>query len=250
VLVCLAAAGVMLPRQIEDVKNQLGAPPEPPANIPPMTPLNVAPLVAAIQQLTNPPALVLSGDHNLFNPVVWKRLPNGGLLKVLKTGADALTITNITALYQRIAWTIPAAKFSLCLPRNNPAAGAANTPSSTKNPSPASMSFALSKDRPTIYRNSNCNWKFWTLARKYGSLRIDPSSVWTGISLICAMTRKRCRCPRKHVNDTFTLDGQMYKIVAITNGAVTVQQSATPSKQLSNGTATPGPPLPHKPIVI
>ena len=34
-----------------------------------------------------PPALVLSGENNLFNPVTWKRKSDGTLMKVVKLGA-------------------------------------------------------------------------------------------------------------------------------------------------------------------
>jgi hypothetical protein len=58
----------------------------------------------ALAQITNPPAVILSGTHNLFNPVTWKRKANGDLFKVLKSGPDALSIVNITPLYTVISY--------------------------------------------------------------------------------------------------------------------------------------------------
>jgi hypothetical protein len=243
VLIGLAAAGVMLPRQIEEVKSQLGAPPEAPANVPAMTPLNVAPLVAAIQQVTNPPALVLSGDHNLFNPVVWKRLPSGDLLKVLKTGADALTVTNITALYQRIGLDHPSGEGFFMFTeeqsgrRRNEYAKLNEKSKSglyivrgTKGSADDLSQFQLQLE---ILDSGNKIWitkdrPFERVDGHIADLRYPPESL---------------PLPKKHVNDTFTLDGEMYKIVAITNDAVTVQQSTT-TKQTTvpwNGSPEAGP---------
>jgi hypothetical protein len=46
--------------------------------------------------------LELSGDHNLFNPVVWKRSPNGKLIKVVKgdeDGPGGLVVSEIRPLH-------------------------------------------------------------------------------------------------------------------------------------------------------
>jgi Lhr-like helicase len=45
---------------------------------------------------------------------------------------------------------------------------------------------------------------------------------------------------KKHVDDTFTLDGEPYKVVAITNDAVTVQQMSTTEKTTINWNGKPG----------
>jgi hypothetical protein len=82
----------------------LAGPPPRPA---PLPPLDFSNDQQALAQITNPPPLVLAGDHNLFNPVTWKRKANGELFKVVKTGPDALIVTNITPLYLVISYENP-----------------------------------------------------------------------------------------------------------------------------------------------
>ena len=45
---------------------------------------------------------------------------------------------------------------------------------------------------------------------------------------------------KKHLNDTFTLDGEQYKIVAMTNNAVTVKQSTTTQQTTIEWNGNPG----------
>jgi hypothetical protein len=239
-LICLAVAGVMLPRQIEDVKGQLGGPPSPPPHAPPMAALNTAPLVKAIDQLTNTPTLVLNGDHNLFNPVVWKRLPNGNLLKLFKTGADALTVSNITALYQKIGLDRPSGDGFFMFTEE--LSGHPHNEYVKLNEKPKSGLYIIrgtngSPDDLTQFRLQleilDTGDKVWiTKDRPFErvdghicDLRYDPESL---------------NLPKKHVNDTFTLDGEAYKIVAITNDAVTVQQSTTTKQTTVRWKGNPG----------
>ncbi|MDB6055798.1 MAG: hypothetical protein JWN25_3321 [Verrucomicrobiales bacterium] len=42
----------------------------------------VSSLDAALDSVKNPKKIVLSGEHNLFNPVIWKKKPNGTLVKL------------------------------------------------------------------------------------------------------------------------------------------------------------------------
>jgi hypothetical protein len=60
----------------------------------------------ALKSAQSPPALILSGPHNLFNPVKWQRRPDGTLIKIQtgkEVGPDAMLITRITPLYYIIA---------------------------------------------------------------------------------------------------------------------------------------------------
>jgi len=79
----------------------------PPPKSPPPPPLDLTNDQLALAQITNPPPVVLSGEHNLFNPVTWKRKYTGDLLKIIKTGADALIVTNISPRYLVISYENP-----------------------------------------------------------------------------------------------------------------------------------------------
>ena len=60
---------------------------------------------AALQRIVKPAALRLSGEHNLFNPVQWKKMPDGRVIP-LRTGREigpgALVVSAIKPLYLRI----------------------------------------------------------------------------------------------------------------------------------------------------
>ena len=56
----------------------------------------------ALKLVQNPPPLILSGGHNVFNPVKWQKRPDGTLIKIQtgrEVGPDATTISKITPLY-------------------------------------------------------------------------------------------------------------------------------------------------------
>jgi hypothetical protein len=67
----------------------------------PVKPVNLTNIVEAVQQATNPPHLELDGAHKLFNPVLWQRKADGGVVKV-PGGAEGVfkevQITRITPL--------------------------------------------------------------------------------------------------------------------------------------------------------
>src|SRR5204863_2105667 len=45
-------------------------------------PVDLSPSQAILKKAQNPPALVLAGGHNVFNPVKWQRRPDGTFLKM------------------------------------------------------------------------------------------------------------------------------------------------------------------------
>ena len=65
---------------------------------------------AALQRMLKPVSLRLVGEHNLFNPVQWKRMPDGRVFP-LRTGREigpgALAITQLTPLYLKIEYEGP-----------------------------------------------------------------------------------------------------------------------------------------------
>ena len=99
-------------------------------------PLDLTADLLALAQVTNPPPVVLSGEHNLFNPVTWRRKANGELLKIFNTGPDALGITNITPLYTVIAYDHPSGNGGVYImslqPFGKAAAGICQTGRKTK----------------------------------------------------------------------------------------------------------------------
>jgi hypothetical protein len=106
VLLGLAGAVLWMKSALEQVKTSVttGDVSGPPRRSAPPTNLDLSADQQSLAQVTNPPPLLLSGVHNLFNPVTWKRRSNGDLFKILKTGPDALVVLNIVPLYMIITF--------------------------------------------------------------------------------------------------------------------------------------------------
>jgi hypothetical protein len=107
VLLGLLVAAALLPiwvanekRALEEIENSIISTPRKE-----LKPVNVSTNEATLQRLQKPEHLRLSSGHNVFNPVLWKRRPDGTLLKIqtgTEEGPAALTITGISPLYLRI----------------------------------------------------------------------------------------------------------------------------------------------------
>jgi hypothetical protein len=236
VLLGLAGAVFWMKSALEKVREQLANTESAPApKTAPPQPMDLSAYQQALAQITNPPAVVLSGEHNLFNPVTWKRKSNGDLIKIIKTGPDALMVTNIVPLYTIISY---------------------------ENPNPGTPVYIMSVQTNVDLRKPN-NHKIIDHARKgekvksglYNVLGIkgaanDPSEInleiiQTGETNVWVSTNTPYKRPdsfladlkydpdptlslvKKRVNDEFNLDNEPYKIVEITNDAVRVQDRRT-----------------------
>lgn len=70
-------------------------------------PVELEPYKEAIQRVGKEPQLELSGEHNVFNPHLWKRSPDGRLVKIEKgdeEGPGGLAVTAIRPLYLTITF--------------------------------------------------------------------------------------------------------------------------------------------------
>jgi hypothetical protein len=78
----------------------------------PLPPVDVATETAASERAAIPLKLDYTTKHNLFNPVLWKKFPDGRLLKEStgnEEGADALEVTNVEKLYLILSYNSPSA---------------------------------------------------------------------------------------------------------------------------------------------
>lgn len=76
-------------------------------------PVDLGPIEKAIQAAANPPPVVLSGGHNLFNPVRWVQSPGqepikvatGGEIGVSKIQIEKIRPLNLTIAFEKVAAT-------------------------------------------------------------------------------------------------------------------------------------------------
>lgn len=243
VLLGLAGAVLWMKAVTEKVKASLdGAAVGPPPRTAPPQPLDLSAYQLALAQMTNPPAVVLSGAHNLFNPVTWKRKANGDLLKIIKTGPDALMVTNIVPLYTVISYVNPidgpiyvmGIQSNVDLTQGIPRAAKHVYPKldevsknnawpfvirgfrgDATNPTELNLEITATGDT-NVWVSTNQPYKL--VESYYADLRYDPDP---SLSLL-----------KKRVKDDINLDNEPYTIVRITNDAVTVQ-----SKRITKMTA-------------
>ena len=235
VLLCLAAAVLWMNSATKKAKE--GAHDSTAGRAPKTAPpeaFDLTPYQQALAQITNPPTVLLAGEHNLFNPVTWKRKANGDLLKIVKSGPDALVVTGITPLYTVISFERPMEGSIYVM----------NVQSNVPDPNQPSLhakSLYPHKDE------KNKGWPF--IVRGIKGAENDPSEVnleilETGDTNVWVSTNH----PYKHVQsyyadlkydpetltllkrkvkEEFNLDNDPYIIVEITNDAVRVQSRRT-----------------------
>ena len=107
VLLGLAVAAVLLLTWVGNEKRAVEESEQGLTQVPPkmLKPTDVSTNEAAIQRLVRPPHIQLAGEHNLFNPVQWKKLPDGRTIAIRtgrEIGPGALVVTAITPLYLKI----------------------------------------------------------------------------------------------------------------------------------------------------
>jgi len=61
-------------------------------------PVDLSLMETTLKQAQNPPALNISGEHNLFNPVKWQRRPDGAWIKQVKGTEGTLDELEVTRI--------------------------------------------------------------------------------------------------------------------------------------------------------
>jgi hypothetical protein len=223
VLLGLAAAAVWMGAVISALKEEVDQAPTAPRNGKALVPLDLTADQLALAQVTNPPPVVLSGEHNLFNPVTWKRKSSGELLKILYTGPDALVITSISPLYTTIAYDHPTGSANIYVfdvstnsgrkMIEHPAVGAKTRSGlyiirgiKGAAEDPTDLQLEIAETQETVWITKSNPYK-----------RVD------GYIADLSYPPESRKLPKVHVNDIITLDNEQYKVVEITNNAVTVQ---------------------------
>lgn len=226
VLIGLAVAAISMGEMIADAKRDL-------VNVEsgsrsgkskPLPRIDLTADQLALAQITNPPPVELSGQHNLFNPVTWRRKPDGELLKILTNGPDALVLTAPpTPLYTEISYSGPSGtggyafsiqqhsgrkisdyiravgdkgKFGLYIVHG--IKGATDNPSELELDIPATgETVGVSQGKP-----------YKRVDSYIADLKYEPQSQ---------------TFLKRHVDDVLNLDDEQYKIIEITNDLVRVQ---------------------------
>jgi hypothetical protein len=224
VLLGLAAAAIWMSAIFSKLKEEVSQTiSEAPHKGKALVPLDLTTNLLALAQVTNPPPVILSGDHNLFNPVTWKRRPNGDLLKILRTGPDALAILNISPLYTVIAYdhSTGTAGIYVFTVQTNSGRRMIEHPKLKEKTKLGLYTVIGIKGAPEdpdelqleIPQTQETNW----ISKSTPYKRVD------GYTVDMQYPPESRTLLKLHVNDIITLDGEQYKIVEITSNAARVQ---------------------------
>jgi hypothetical protein len=225
VLLGLAVAAIWMGKKITAMNEEASQPMAEPAGAhSPVAPMDLSADMALLSQVTNPPPVVLSGDHNLFNSVTWRRKPNGDLLKILKTGPDALTITNIVPLYTEVGYDHPTGNgaiyvMSLQVHSAKRPPEYAKVDETTKSGLYIIRGIKGASDNPDAL-------ELEIPATGETNIWVSPGNPYRRVDGYMADLKydpESRVLPKQRVNDTITLDKAPYKIIEITNDAVRVQ---------------------------
>jgi hypothetical protein len=239
VLLGLAAAAIWMGNIIRDVQKEVDDATSP---IPPskkaLDPLDLTTDLLALAAVTNPPPVILSGAHNLFNPVAWKRKPNGDLLKILKTGADALDILTNTPLYTIIGYDHSSGGGVYVLDI---------TIHSMKKPPIYAKKGDVNKKWPFIIRGikgaednpDELQLEIPETGQTVSISKDNPYKAVDGHTVDLRYEPELRTFNKQKVNDTITLDNEQYKIVEITDRSVTVESISNHKKTTINWNGNP-----------
>jgi hypothetical protein len=238
VLIGLAVVAVRLPMAISQAKEELENPTGPTPKPKPAAPFDLAPFENALIALTNPPHAVLSGENNLFDPVIWKMKADGELIKITKEGPAALTITKIAPLYTVISYDGPAAGttgvYNMLVQRNSEKRPKDYARINAKPPSglyivreakgppenPTNLVLELPDTKETV-----------SISKDKPYQRVDGYAVDLKYPAADPM-------PKKRVGDIIKLDGEAYKIIEITENAVRVESSTAKQTKIDWNSAS------------
>jgi len=100
VLVGLAAVAALMPMRVAQERERQAARESEITNpkVKEYQPLDLTTNAAVLARLEQPGRLKLDGEHNVFNPVVWQKTPDGGVKKVTDVGPSAVEIQDIRPL--------------------------------------------------------------------------------------------------------------------------------------------------------
>jgi hypothetical protein len=246
VLLGLAAAAVWMRQAIDRVRDsapppattaQTGRSPrkggKAAAGAPTIAPLDLSTNEKVLALMTNLPSFTLSGDHNLFNPVTWKKRPDNVYLKIIITGPAALKVTNITKLYTVISYDHPSGNGSGVYvmaiqqhsdPQKPKRAVTEYAKKDEKvksglyiirgvqgdldNPTELDLELPATGQTVPVTHDKPYEWVDSCIA----DLRYEPESKTFS---------------KMHVNDILKLEGEQYKVVEITTNAVRIQFNRT-----------------------
>jgi len=189
-----------------------------------LQPIDLTTNQAALQRLQNPPTVLLSSEHNLYNPVTWKLKSDGSFLKILREGVDALILTKTHPLHMELNFErSTAAGYWIGIKR-------------------------LDAKKPSSYAKLNEKKELFTIKEIKGANPEEPDQIILELAenqQMIAISKNKpfkrvegyaadfryepdnLNFVNKKINEVINFGGESYKIIAITENAARVQAIST-----------------------
>jgi len=235
VLLSLAAAAVSMETILRRLRDEMAQPPsQPPVSSRRLAPLDLTAEEASLAQVTNPPPVVLSGEHNLFNPVMWRKKPNGELLKFTRTGPDILSVTNIVPLYTIIAYDHPTGNGAIYVFTIQQHSGKKIVEYPKKDEKTRTGLYVIRDVKGPPDNPTDIQLEILETGEKVLISPNNPYKHVDGYTVDLRYDPENHNFLKQKVGDIFTLDGEQYKIIEITNNLVRVQSIKTTKQTTIN----------------
>jgi hypothetical protein len=203
---------------------------------------------AALQRVLRPASLHLAGEHNLFNPVPWQRMPDGKLVP-MRTGREigpgALTVVKITPLYLKIEFEGPGGTPDSVQYRFKVTREAERSPSKRI---PTTYSVAGIGNKNAVFvltdlkpKESPNEFVLELIEDKQPVVvtKDKPNVSVAGYSVDLKYDPEKLTFLNKRLGDSLVFAGDTNKIVAITATNVTVQAISTTKRTTVDYTPAP-----------
>ena len=195
------------------------------------SPVNLEEYRTNLQAISNVPELDVSGDHNLLNPVNWKMGSEGRLYKETELGAGAFKVTGIRPLYTGITFKGVSGGGESIRYRVGIALEASDVPRFRDEMTRFVQPNEEYPAHPFILRevqgpSENPDALVLELKDTNEEVTITPSDGAQRMEGYAAdLTHPLARRPfeDQRKGDTLRVNGEQYKIVAITENTVTVE---------------------------
>lgn len=233
VLLCLLGVAVWLPRMIgaanESINVQAGS--EPPNR--PWKATDFTAQSNALAQLKQPVEVKLAGGtppeyHNLFNPVTWKLTSSNTLVKVYVEGSGALVAKDIRPLYMTVAFDRVAGTGYYFYyqkesgRKHNVYLHVKDTAKVQNQPVFKLLAIKGTPEDPTEFSIEMLDTQEVIPVTK----AVPFQKIDGYVADLTYPPEPNVNLKNKHVGDTVVLDGETYKVIAITKNAVRVQATS------------------------
>lgn len=200
-------------------------------------PLDLAPYEDVIKRETSAPKLALSGEHNLLNPVLWKRAPNNKLIKVVRGDEDgpgglhvaAIRPLHLTVDFEGVVTNGESIRYKFTIQDESKSGKGKSTKTYSTN-SPAKNDVVIltrvigAPDNPT-----SIEFRFQDSTESASVTKDQPFTRIAGYEadLVHDKLGTNLKNLRAKQPQAVRLGSQSYNIVAITKDEVTVQSVAS-----------------------